>query len=72
MPYEIRFQNPEEKAAFDAWYANIESVYPDTATRDAVVKQELEKRGLSARSKYVAVSPMQPPRATPVNGGRKL
>ena len=50
MPYEIHFSNPEEKRSFDAWYVGIKPLYPDREKLDAVVKEELEKRGLTARS----------------------
>ena len=61
MPYEISFESPEQKQAFDTWYAGIKSEYPDSQKRDGVVKEELEKRGLIARATYLAPAPKSSP-----------
>ena len=69
MPYEINFENQEQKASFDTWYAGIKQRYPNVQDRDAVIKEELKNRGLMARAKHYPVDNAVPsmPQYVPVS-----
>jgi hypothetical protein len=73
MPYKIDFLNAEEKASFDAWYAGVKSRYLDVEKRDAIVKEELERRGLTTLSTYIPQArPSAEARAQPAIQSRSM
>lgn len=61
MPYEVHFGTTEEKLSFSAWFDGIKSRYPEIRERDAVVKEELEKRGLLSHAIHMSLMPILPP-----------